>query len=105
IELGPSHRTLLEKHIEDLEQLGLVMEPFGTTAMLLRAVPVGLGPIHASLLIPDLLEDLAQWENTPSLEGRAQPVLAMLACKSAVQAGRSMAFPEIERIAHDWVAG
>src|SRR5262249_24885374 len=46
IELTPSQRTLLEKHIEDLEQLGLVIEPFGTTAMLLRGVPVGLGPIH-----------------------------------------------------------
>jgi len=103
IELTPSQRMLLEKHVGDLEQLGLVMEPFGTTAMLLRAVPVGLGPIHASLLIPDLLEDLAQWENTPSLEGRAQPVLAMLACKSAVQAGRSMALPEIERLVYDWV--
>ena len=103
IELTPSQRTLLEKHVEDLEQLGLVIEPFGTTAMLLRGVPVGLGPIHASLLIPDLLEDLAQWENSPSLERRAQPVLAMLACKSAMQAGRSMVLPEIERLVSDWV--
>jgi len=103
IELTPSQRTLLEKHVEDLEQLGLVIEPFGATAMLLRGVPVGLGPIHASLLIPDLLEDLAQWENSPSLERRAQPVLAMLACKSAVQAGRSMVLPEIERLVSDWV--
>ena len=103
IELTPSQRMLLEKHVEDLEQLGLVIEPFGTTAMLLRGVPVGLGAIHASLLIPDLLEDLAQWEKSPSLEGRAQPVLAMLACKSAVQAGRSMVLPEIERLVSDWV--
>ncbi|HEX8750606.1 MAG TPA: DNA mismatch repair endonuclease MutL, partial [Nitrospira sp.] len=57
IELTPSQRMLIEKHVADLEQLGLVIEPFGTTAMLLRGVPVGLGPIHGAVLIPDLLED------------------------------------------------
>jgi DNA mismatch repair protein MutL len=103
IELTASQRMLLEPHVEDLEQFGLVIEPFGTTAMLLRGVPVGLGPINGAVLIPDLLEDLARWDNTSSLEARVQPILAMLACKSAVQAGRPMALLEIERLVYDWV--
>ena len=104
IELTVSQRMLLEKHADDLAQLGLLIEPFGSTAMLLRGVPVELGPITGAVLIQDLLEDLVQWESTSSLEARAQPVLATLACKSAVQAGRSMALPEIERLVSDWVA-
>jgi len=103
IELTVSQRVLLQKHLGDLEQLGLVLEPFGATAMLLRGVPLGVGPINGALLIQDLLEDLAEWESTPSLETRAQSILAVLACKSAVQAGRSMALPEIERLVSDWV--
>jgi DNA mismatch repair protein MutL len=44
-----------------------------------------------------------QWDSTSSLEARVQPLLASLACKSAVQAGRSMALPEIEQLVRDWV--
>ena len=50
IELTLSQRMLLQKHVGDLEQLGLVLEPFGATAMLLRGVPLGLGPIKVLCL-------------------------------------------------------
>jgi DNA mismatch repair protein MutL len=103
IELTVAQRTLLQKHIGDLERLGLVIEPFGATAVLLRAVPVGIGSINGTLLVQDLLEDASEWDSASSLEARAQPILATLACKSAVQAGRSMALPEIERLVRDWV--
>jgi DNA mismatch repair protein MutL len=103
IELTVAQRTLLQKHAGDLERLGLVIEPFGATAVLLRAVPVGIGPINGPLLVQDVLEDLAAWESASTLEALAQPILAALACKSAVQAGRSMALPEIERLVRDWV--
>jgi DNA mismatch repair protein MutL len=103
IDLTSSQRMLVEKHVGHLEQLGLYMEPFGTTTMLLRSIPAGLGPLNGSGLIEELLEDLAEWESPASVETLARPILAMLACKSAVQAGRSMTLPEIERLVHDWV--
>jgi DNA mismatch repair protein MutL len=103
IELTTSQRMLVEKHVRHLEQLGLVMEPFGTTGILLRSIPAGLGPFNASGLIEELLDHLAEWESASSLEMLARPILATLACKSAVQAGRSMTLPEIERLVHDWV--
>ncbi len=103
IELTAAQSALLQKHLGDLEKLGLLMEPFGATAVALRAVPVGLGQINGALLVQDLLEDLMQWDSTSSLEARVQPLLASLACKSAVQAGRSMALPEIEQLVRDWV--
>jgi DNA mismatch repair protein MutL len=71
--------------------------------MLLRGVPVGLGPLDGASLVRELLEDMTEWATASSLEARAQPVLATLACKSAVQAGRSMALPEIEQLVRDWV--
>jgi DNA mismatch repair protein MutL len=103
IELTLAQRMLLQKYVGDLAQLGLVIETFGATAVLLRAVPVELGPINGALLIQNVLEELVEWESASSLEARAQSVLATLACKSAVQAGRSMALPEIERLVSDWV--
>ena len=71
--------------------------------MLLRGVPAGLGPLDGASLVRELLEDMTEWATASSLEARAQPVLATLACKSAVQAGRSMALPEIEQLVRDWV--
>jgi DNA mismatch repair protein MutL len=103
VELTAAQSALLQKHLGDLEQLGLLMEPFGATAVALRAVPVGLGQCSGALLVQDLLEDLTQWDSTSSLEARVQPLLASLACQSAVQAGRSMALREIEQLVRDWV--
>lgn len=103
IELSAAHNALVLAHLGDLEQLGLVIEPFGGTAMAIRAVPAGIGPCNAVMLMQDLLEDLSQWNSTSSLEARVEPIFASLACRSAVQAGRSLALPEIEQLIRDWV--
>ena len=103
IELTITQTTLMHTYMEELEQLGLVLEPFGPSAVLLRGVPAGLGPIDGASLIRELLEDMAEWATASSLDARAQPVLATVACKSAVQAGRTMTLPEIEHLVRDWV--
>ncbi len=103
VELSAGQSALLQKHVSDLEQLGIFIEPFGATAIVLRAVPVGLGKVDGGLLVQDLLDDLTQWDSISSLEALAQPIMASLACRSAVQAGRSMALPEIEQLFRDWV--
>jgi DNA mismatch repair protein MutL len=103
IELTVAQATLLQKHLADLEQLGLALEPFGPSAVLLRGVPAGLGPVDGASLVRELLEDMTEWATTASLDARAQPVFATVACKSAVQAGRTMTLPEVERLVCDWV--
>ena len=103
IELTVAETTLVQKYGEELEQVGLVLEPFGPSTVLLRSAPAGLGAMDGSSLVRDLIEDLAVWETTSSLDARAQPVLATMACKSAVQAGRTMTPPEIEHLVRDWV--
>ena len=103
IELSAGQSALFQKHVADLEQLGIFIEPFGTTAIVLRAVPAGLGQLDGALLVQDLLDDLTQWDSISSLEARAQPIMASLACRNAVQAGRSMALPEMEQLFRDWI--
>jgi DNA mismatch repair protein MutL len=103
IELSAAQSTLLLKRGDDLEKLGLLIEPFGVTAVAIRGVPVGLGKIDAAVLVQDLLDDLTEWDSTSSLELRVQPVLASLACHGAVRAGRALALPEIQQLIYDWV--
>jgi DNA mismatch repair protein MutL len=103
IELSAAQCMLLLKRGDDLEKLGLLIEPFGTTAIAIRGVPVGLGKVDAAGLVQDLLEDLTEWDSASSLELKVQPVLASLACHGAVRAGRALALPEIQQLIHDWV--
>ena len=103
VELSAAQSTLLLKRRDDLEKLGLLIEPFGATAVAIRAVPVGLGKVDAAGLVQDLLDDVTEWDSVSSLDMRVQPVLASLACHGAVRAGRALALPEIQQLIHDWV--
>ncbi len=103
IELSAAQSMLLLKCSDDLEKLGLLIEPFGATAIAIRGVPVGLGKVDAAVLVQDLLDDVTEWDSASSLELRVQPVLASLACHGAVRAGRALALPEIRQLIHDWV--
>ena len=103
IELSAVHSVLLLKRLGDLEKLGLLIEPFGATAVAIRGVPVGLGKVDAAAMVQDLLDDLTEWDRAPSLDLRVQPVLASMACHGAVRAGRTLALPEIQQLISDWV--
>jgi DNA mismatch repair protein MutL len=103
VELSAQHGTLLRKHLGELERLGLVIEPFGASAVAICAVPTGIGKVDAIALVQDLLDDLMEWETVSSLGMRVRPVLASLACHGAVRAGRAMASPEIRQLIRDWV--
>jgi DNA mismatch repair protein MutL len=53
-------------------------------------------------LVLELVEELSEWQSTDSLEKKIRPILATMACQSAVQAGRPMTQPEIKELLQDW---
>jgi DNA mismatch repair protein MutL len=104
VDLSTPHAALLQRYQGELEKLGLELEPFGLSTVLVRSVPLGVGAIDASAFLQDLLDDLSLWGEASTLEERVRPVLASLACHSAVRAGRSMGLPEIQQLTEDWLA-
>lgn len=102
VELAPSQAAVLQRYQHDLEQLGVELEPFGSSTVLIRAIPVGLGKLDPATFLQDLMDDLTQWDSAPSLEARVRSVLASLACHGAVRAGRSMKAEEIKVLVEDW---
>ncbi len=104
VELSPPQAALLQRYQSDLEQLGMEIEPFGSSTILIRAIPVGLGKIDPVTFLQDLMDDLAQWDRASSLEARVRSVLASLACHGAVRAGRSMKPEEIKTLVEEWRA-
>lgn len=103
IEVPLHEADRLEQHVEELAKLGLELGRFGRTAFVIRAVPSMLGQINYALLVQDLVEDLSEWKSMASLDMKIRAVLASLACRGAVQAGRVMQEPEIKQLMMDWV--
>ncbi|MBX3123446.1 MAG: DNA mismatch repair endonuclease MutL [Nitrospira sp.] len=104
LELPVQQAVILQRHLPELERLGLLIEPFGPSSFLIRSLPIMLGHPDLSALVQDLIDDLEQWDSISSLETKVKPILASLACHAAVRAGRSMALPEITQLVQDWVA-
>jgi len=102
IELLPHQSALIEEWLPVLSQTGLDIERFGPTSYVVRAVPAILGSITVGPLVLELLEELSEWKSTDSFETLIRPILATMACQSAVQAGRTMTLPEIATLLHDW---
>ncbi len=82
-----------------LASLGLVLEPFGPGAVLLRETPASLGVPDASALLRDLAAGLQDDEaDAAGLERRLDHVLATLACHHSVRAGRRLTGEEMNAL-------
>ena len=82
-----------------LAEFGLVVEPFGPGAILLREQPSLLKNLDAGLLLRDLADTLAEDDRaTAPLERRLDHVLATLACHHSIRAGRRLAAEEMNAL-------
>ncbi len=103
VDVPVSAATQLEEILPELAKVGLELERFGPSSFVIRAVPALVGQVNYGALIEDILEDLSEWHSVDSLDQRVRSVLAAVACKSAVQAGRGMETPEMKLVVQDWL--
>ena len=88
----------------ELERLGLVVEPFGEAAILVREVPSLLGTCNVKGLLADLAAELAETEadeQTRLLAARLDHVLSTMACHGSVRAGRRLNPEEMNALLRD----
>ncbi|MEY2883331.1 MAG: hypothetical protein RL490_1055 [Pseudomonadota bacterium] len=82
----------------ELAELGLEIEAFGESAILVRAVPALLGNADAEALVRDLADDLAAWGRAVTLKERLDSVAATMACHGSVRAGRALSLSEMNAL-------
>jgi DNA mismatch repair protein MutL len=82
----------------DLAALGLVLEPFGMGAVLVREVPAPLANGDVTALVRDLAEELAEFDDAAPLRSRIDAVLSRLACHGSVRAGRTLSVDEMNAL-------
>lgn len=82
----------------ELAELGLEIEAFGPTAVLVRALPAMLGTADATSLVRDLADDLAAWGRAVTLKERLDSIAATMACHGSVRAGRALSIAEMNAL-------
>ncbi|MGH7085868.1 MAG: DNA mismatch repair endonuclease MutL, partial [Acetobacteraceae bacterium] len=98
VDLQPADAARIAGFAPALERLGLLVEPFGPGAVLVRALPAVLGPAEPAALIRDLAEELAELGEGTALAERIDRVLARMACHGSVRAGRRLTGPEMNAL-------
>jgi DNA mismatch repair protein MutL len=98
IELEEPDCDRLEGAAAQLGALGLTLERFGPTAMLVRSVPAALGKGDTHALVRDIADDLAANGDALLLGERLDLVLATMACHGSVRAGRVLSVAEMNAL-------
>jgi DNA mismatch repair protein MutL len=98
VDLEEAARDRLLARAGDLAAMGLGLEAFGGTAVVVREVPALLGDTDVQGLIRDLADDLAQWDETLTLNDRLADVCGTLACHGSVRAGRRLNAEEMNAL-------
>ncbi|NJC33230.1 DNA mismatch repair protein MutL [Sphingomonas jejuensis] len=88
----------LEQRADELGRLGLAVERFGATAMLVRAVPALLGFPDVAGLLQDLADELGAYDHATALSDRLDHVAATMACHGSVRAGRVLSVAEMNAL-------
>ncbi|GIL41004.1 DNA mismatch repair endonuclease MutL [Roseiterribacter gracilis] len=98
VELDSGGVDRILSRADDLGALGLVIEPFGHGAILVREVPAPLAKGDVTALVRDLADELAEFDDAAPLRSRIDAVLSRLACHGSVRAGRSLSVDEMNAL-------
>ena len=98
VELDEPECDRLEAAVSELSNMGLDIERFGPTAMLVRAVPAALGKTDVANLLADLAAEIAELGGPLSLRDKLDHVAATIACHGSVRAGRILSVAEMNAL-------
>ena len=98
VDLSLSDKTRVLEAAEELKKLGLVIEEFGTTAVIVREIPALLKNADVKKMLADLAEEMAEWGKEYSLTQKMHLACATIACHGSVRAGRRLNIDEMNHL-------
>ncbi|MDB5440692.1 MAG: mismatch repair protein MutL [Caulobacteraceae bacterium] len=104
VELDPAEAERVLERAGELAELGLVIEPFGPGAVLVRETPGLLGQINTADLVRDIADDLAEAGAALALKDRLEAVCSSMACHGSVRAGRRLSGEEMNALLREMEA-
>lgn len=104
IELSEAECACLLDVTGDLEQFGLIIEPFGGGAIAVRETPAILGTVDARAMVMDILDELADQNSSNTVQARVEAILSRVACHGSIRSGRRMRAEEMNALLRDMEA-
>jgi DNA mismatch repair protein MutL len=106
VDLDPVDADRVLAEAETLESLGLLVEPFGHGALLVREVPSALAGGRIKALVEDVADALAEWGQGAGnpVEERLDAVLSRMSCHGSIRAGRRMRPEEMDALLREMEA-
>jgi DNA mismatch repair protein MutL len=104
VDLGEDAVARLQTRMPELAELGLVLEPFGPGAVIVRETPALLGEMDVKGLVRDLADELAELDQALSLKEKLDDVCSTMACHGSVRAGRRMRVDEMNALLREMEA-
>ncbi|HKC01849.1 MAG TPA: DNA mismatch repair endonuclease MutL [Sphingomicrobium sp.] len=98
VELDEPDCDRFEGAIPELAEMGLELERFGPSAILVRSVPAALGKTDIPALVADLAAEIAELGGALSLRDKLDHVAATIACHGSVRAGRVLSVAEMNAL-------
>ncbi|MDP9128511.1 MAG: DNA mismatch repair endonuclease MutL [Pseudomonadota bacterium] len=98
VEMDDASAGRLMARADELAKLGLVIELFGSGAVLVREIPALLGTTDVKALLKDLAQDVAEYEESPALRDRLEEICSTMACHGSVRAGRPLNVDEMNAL-------
>lgn len=90
VTLSPSDAALILSAAPALAEAGLIVEPFGGSAVAITETPAILGPVDGGALLRDVLDELTDSGHSTLTRARIDAVLSRMACHGSVRSGRLM---------------
>lgn len=103
IELTPADAVLLSELMEDLNQLGYLIEPFGKNTFVIQGTPADLESGNEKHTIDFLLEQYKHFSNEIKLSKR-EKLVRSLAKQQAIKTGTRLTEREIKHLVTDLFA-
>jgi len=98
VDLNVVEKNAILENADNLSKLGLEIEEFGLTAVLVREIPALLKDCEVKTLVHDLAEEMTEWGRGFSLEKKLHLVCATMACHGSVRAGRGLNIEEMNHL-------
>ena len=104
VELENDEAEAITARAGEFAELGLVLEPFGDGAVIVRETPALLGDMDVQGLVRTLAEDLASIGDGLALKEQLQEICGTMACRGSVRAGRRLNADEMNSLLRDMEA-
>jgi len=101
LELSHQEAVQLQQQLNQLDQLGFEIEPFGGNSFAVKAIPQILHDVDAVSLVRDVVAELVVVGKSQLIEDAIDKILILMSCHGMIRANQALTAEEIKALLRD----